>query len=265
METGRTDSDPQPATYSAAAPAQFEIASYRNALIIAGHARSKRHEQHIIKSAAKYFPLHSTQAEFRPLGVAPAWWDSATLELIALLAGTESPNAYLTEGALRIRALVADKPATEIRLRALRQQLPPSTDIDVQLTTVNTNVNIATICKRQFASFKVGPVAFEESGTAMRTSAYPSLDNVVALADACRDATLTITGHTDSSGDETWNQQLSLARAEAVAAYLGSHGILADRLIVVGAGSSFPVADNATRYGRSINRRIDIRFTASSD
>jgi outer membrane protein OmpA-like peptidoglycan-associated protein len=94
----------------------------------------------------------------------------------------------------------------------------------------------------------------------MRRSAYPVLDRVIALADACRGSTLTITGHTDSTGNESWNQQLSLARAQAVATYLDSRGIAGDRLISVGAGSSLPIATNATRYGRGINRRIDIHF-----
>jgi len=265
METGRIDTHPEPAAYSAADPAEFKITSYRNALLIVGHSRSKHHEQRIIESATTHFPSHSARAEFRPLGIAPAWWDAATLELVAVIAGTESPSAYLAEGTLRIRALVADNAATERRLLALRERLPRSTVIDVHFTVVDTDVNPTTICEQQFAVFRVDPVAFEESGTAMRASAYPALDRVVALADACRAATLTITGHTDSSGNETWNQRLSLARAESVAAHLGSRGIAADRLAVVGAGSSVPVADNTTRYGRSMNRRIDIRFTASSD
>jgi outer membrane protein OmpA-like peptidoglycan-associated protein len=88
---------------------------------------------------------------------------------------------------------------------------------------------------------------------------------VVVLADACREATVTITGHTDSSGSENWNRQLSLARAGAVAAYLDARGIAKERLVITGAGSSLPVADNATRYGRSINRRIEIQFTGASD
>ena len=65
--------------------------------------------------------------------------------------------------------------------------------------------------------------------------------------------------------DPTRAITLSLARAGAVAAYLDSRGIAKERLVVVGAGSSLPVADNATRYGRSINRRIEIQFRATSD
>ena len=238
MDTGHTDANPESSAYSAAYRARFEITSY---------------------------PGELAQADSRPLGIAPAWWADATVALVAALAETESPNAVLTEDTLRIRALVADKPATLSRLQSLHQSLPAMTLVDIQLIEFDAGTTAATICEQQFAAFSHGPVAFEESGTDMRTSAYPVLDGVVALADACRAATVTITGHTDSSGNEDWNQRLSLARAEAVAAYLDSRGIAADRLVAVGAGSSVPVADNATRYGRSINRRIDIRFTGSPD
>ncbi len=97
----------------------------------------------------------------------------------------------------------------------------------------------------------------------MRTSALPVLERVAAFADACRDTLVSITGHTDSSGDENYNRALSLARARTVADWLQNRGIEPARLEVAGAGSSLPIADNATRFGRSLNRRIDIGFSAN--
>jgi outer membrane protein OmpA-like peptidoglycan-associated protein len=67
-----------------------------------------------------------------------------------------------------------------------------------------------------------------------------------------------ITGHTDSSGDESWNERLSLERANTVATYIEGGGIAATRLIVAGAGSSEPIAENDTSYSRSLNRRIEV-------
>lgn len=262
---GRMDTDPRSATYSAADPAEFQVTAYRGKLVIVGHARSKHHEQRIIDAVSEHFPAHAAEFEFRPFGVAPAWWDDATVELVTALAGLKTPSANLTEHGLRVRALVSDRPDAEQRLQALRQSMPLTADLDVQLTVINTDATAASFCERQFSSFRAGQVAFAESGTAMRASAYPVLDRVVALADACRAATVTITGHTDSTGNENSNRQLSQARAETVAAYLDSRGIAKERLVVVGAGSSLPIADNATRYGRSINRRIEFEFTAMSD
>jgi adhesin transport system outer membrane protein len=65
-------------------------------------------------------------------------------------------------------------------------------------------------------------------------------------------------GHTDGVGSDAYNQRLSLARADAVKAYLVSQGIPAARIRTEGKGKSQPVADNATAEGRAKNRRVEI-------
>ena len=70
-----------------------------------------------------------------------------------------------------------------------------------------------------------------------------------------------MTGHTDASGSEGWNQHLSMQRAQAVGDYLVSGGVDRARLLLAGVGSSSPIADDSTRYGRSLNRRIDIELS----
>ncbi|MCB1850320.1 MAG: OmpA family protein [Gammaproteobacteria bacterium] len=67
---------------------------------------------------------------------------------------------------------------------------------------------------------------------------------------------LTITGHTDSVGPESYNMGLSNRRAEAAAAYLESLGI--SGIATKGMGESSPVADNGTKAGRAKNRRVEI-------
>ena len=71
------------------------------------------------------------------------------------------------------------------------------------------------------------------------------------------DIQVDVEGHTDNSGPEEYNQNLSERRAQAVVDLLvNQHGIGADRLRAVGYGESQPVADNATREGRAENRRV---------
>jgi outer membrane protein OmpA-like peptidoglycan-associated protein len=67
-----------------------------------------------------------------------------------------------------------------------------------------------------------------------------------------------VAGHTDSSGSDQYNQQLSQRRASAVAGYLGSHGVNSQRLLTVGAGESYPIASNDTESGRAANRRVEM-------
>ena len=70
-----------------------------------------------------------------------------------------------------------------------------------------------------------------------------------------------IAGHTDNFGSETYNLNLSNNRAKAVANYLIEKGIEQHRIIFSGAGSSEPIADNATPQGRSLNRRVEFMLT----
>jgi OmpA-OmpF porin, OOP family len=66
-------------------------------------------------------------------------------------------------------------------------------------------------------------------------------------------------GHTDSQGDDAYNQELSERRAGAVRQYLiETYGIAADRLEAEGFGESRPVADNETPEGRQQNRRVEL-------
>jgi len=69
-----------------------------------------------------------------------------------------------------------------------------------------------------------------------------------------------IVGHTDSAGSETHNQALSEKRAEKVKSMLIENGVAADRLSASGKGESMPVASNATKEGRSENRRIEVEL-----
>lgn len=261
LDTGRNEFEPEPAAYSAAEPAAFEISLRRGSLVLAGNTVSDQHEEQLRQIAAARFPGAALRTIFRPLGVAPDWWNPATTELLSALSAVESPTATMKADRLSVSGLVPNEAVAEMRMQPLKDTLPDSAKIDVRFERIATGMTSQTMCERHFAVFDSGPVKFEESGAEFLSSAYPILDRVVALADACRDSTISITGHTDSSGDETMNQQLSLERAMAVASYLDTMGIDTDRIIVAGAGSSLPIADNATRYGRSLNRRIDVHLT----
>ena len=67
-----------------------------------------------------------------------------------------------------------------------------------------------------------------------------------------------IDGHTDASGKETYNQQLSLRRAKSVATVLTGVGMKEQNIQLRGLGSSEPVASNDTAAGRTENRRVSI-------
>lgn len=70
---------------------------------------------------------------------------------------------------------------------------------------------------------------------------------------------LIVTGHTDSTGTQAYNQKLSEKRAQSVAQYLVAAGVTKESILRIGgAGEMKPIASNAKREGRQQNRRVEI-------
>jgi len=68
-----------------------------------------------------------------------------------------------------------------------------------------------------------------------------------------------IQGHTDATGSEDYNMELGDQRAQAVRRYLNEHhGLALHRMSVISYGETAPVADNGTREGRALNRRVSL-------
>ncbi len=99
---------------------------------------------------------------------------------------------------------------------------------------------------------------FEFDSAKLRRGEIMKLDEVAGFAEKHGDAQLEADGHTCSIGTEAYNQVLSERRAESVKAYLVKKGVAADRITTVGYGESKPVADNKTREGRELNRRVEV-------
>ncbi len=100
-------------------------------------------------------------------------------------------------------------------------------------------------------------VSFDVNSASVKPTFKPSLAKVADVLKGY-DSRMTVVGHTDSTGSESYNQQLSERRAEAVRAELIRDGVPADRLSVAGRGESEPRADNGTAAGRAQNRRVEI-------
>jgi outer membrane protein OmpA-like peptidoglycan-associated protein len=71
-----------------------------------------------------------------------------------------------------------------------------------------------------------------------------------------------IVGHTDNTGDEDYNMELSYRRAVSVSDYLIATGADANKIRTIGRGADEPIASNATREGREQNRRVDVAVIA---
>ena len=103
-----------------------------------------------------------------------------------------------------------------------------------------------------------GNVTFATDSSDLSPAFFDVLNSVGKVLGEFDQTVVEVAGHTDSTGSDQYNQSLSERRANSVASYLQAQGVIQQRLITVGMGEAYPVADNATATGRQANRRVEI-------
>lgn len=105
-----------------------------------------------------------------------------------------------------------------------------------------------------------GNITFASGSADINANFYEVLNSVGLVLEEYDKSLVDVYGHTDSDGSAQFNQSLSERRAQSVARYLTTRGILGDRFFVRGLGEGQPIASNSTAAGKSQNRRVEIRI-----
>lgn len=106
-------------------------------------------------------------------------------------------------------------------------------------------------------------VFFDFDKSVLKPAGKAALDDLIGKLKAVALEVIIAIGHTDSIGSDTYNQKLSVRRAEAVKAYMVSKGIEPNRIYTEGKGEKQPIADNRTAQGRAKNRRVEIEVVGT--
>jgi outer membrane protein OmpA-like peptidoglycan-associated protein len=109
-----------------------------------------------------------------------------------------------------------------------------------------------------------GDVTFDLDSDVVRPGLYNELDRIAQIMVKYPQTSIMVAGHTDSTGSETYNQQLSERRALSVKRLLVQRGVLDSRIHIMGFGENQPIATNATAEGRQMNRRVEIRINPNA-
>ena len=133
----------------------------------------------------------------------------------------------------------------DIQASKLRQKL---TGTGVQVARDGDNVRL----------IMPNSITFNTNESTIKTLANSVLDSVALVAKEYDKTRLQVVGYTDSTGNDKINQPLSERRAAAVANYLALRGVQGSRISSYGAGSSNPIASNASTEGKAQNRRVEI-------
>jgi outer membrane protein OmpA-like peptidoglycan-associated protein len=106
-------------------------------------------------------------------------------------------------------------------------------------------------------------VLFAYDRSDLNATAKTNLDKLKNILLKYPETNITVIGHTDSKGSDSYNQTLSESRATAVTNYASQNGIDKARLTAIGKGESDPIATNDTEEGSASNRRVEFVITAN--
>ena len=104
---------------------------------------------------------------------------------------------------------------------------------------------------------------FDFDKSVLKPEGRAKLDDLVSKMSGLNLEVIIAVGHTDSVGTDSYNQRLSIRRAEAVKSYLVGKGVEKNRVYTEGKGEKQPVADNKTAEGRAKNRRVEIEVVGT--
>jgi outer membrane protein OmpA-like peptidoglycan-associated protein len=107
-----------------------------------------------------------------------------------------------------------------------------------------------------------GNLTFTSSSANINSDFYEVLDSVSKILKKYDKTDIFVSGHTDSTGKNSYNMTLSQDRADSVAKYLKSRGVQRSRVTTEGLGSKYPLSSNSTSQGREGNRRVEIEIIA---
>ena len=129
---------------------------------------------------------------------------------------------------------------------------------EMEQATAGTGIGISQTTDNQLKVDIPADVSFDVGRYAIKPNMRPLLDRLASTLNQHPVTTVTIVGHTDSTGSDAVNDPLSINRAASTRDYLVQRGVSAQRIAVDGRGSRQPVADNSTASGRAMNRRVEI-------
>ena len=128
----------------------------------------------------------------------------------------------------------------------------------MEQATAGTGVGVSQTADNRLKLDIPSDISFDVGRSNIKSNFAPVLTHFATSLNQNPITSVTIVGHTDSTGSDAINNPLSMDRANAARDYLVGRGVSAQRIATDGRGSREPVADNGTAQGRAKNRRVEI-------
>ncbi len=193
----------------------------------------------------------------KPLSCSIIWEDLSTGAKVGhLKSDPRDGNYFITLPLGKNYGYYAEKPGF----------YPASKNIDLRGSTSNITIveDIALVSIKDIqdvgAKIRVNNVFFDFDQFILKDESIPELTRLLKFIEKVPSYKIVVEGHTDNSGSESHNRNLSKKRAQAVADYLILNGVPKSRISAVGFGSSKPSVSNDDEELKSLNRRVEVRL-----
>jgi outer membrane protein OmpA-like peptidoglycan-associated protein len=173
-----------------------------------------------------------------------------TAGVVAVPTTTPATNEEIEVTAVEIAALQTTGLDTD------GDGVPDSTDL---CSATQQNVTVDGTGCADGVVINLEGVNFRYDSHELTGEAQHILDRIADILTQQPELRLEVAGHTDAQGDPAYNQWLSLKRAEAVRDYIVAQGVNPNHIGAGGYGGQRPVADNSTKEGLRMNRRVELR------
>ena len=132
--------------------------------------------------------------------------------------------------------------------------------MDKQAEEIERDIAGATI-KRVGEGIKItfdSGIMFDVGKATLKQASKDELTKLAVILNKYEDTNILLEGHTDATGSEEYNLDLSRLRSQSVSNHLAGVGVNSTRFSIMGYGESQPVASNDTDEGRQLNRRVEV-------
>ncbi|MDP2694766.1 MAG: OmpA family protein [Gallionella sp.] len=213
---------------------------------------------------------HLSYLASQKVGIAQETAKQKTAELAVANAG-----AKRTEARLEARTAEAD---TAKQQAAISQETVDQQAAELAAASANAERDQALIAQQEMQLkeldakktargmvITLGDVLFRTNKAQLESGGMRNVQKLADFLNRYPQHKVLVEGFTDSTGSDSYNQELSERRANAVRMALINMGISSDRVTTHGYGEAFPVGGNDTAAGRQSNRRVEIIISDSKD
>lgn len=228
-------------------------------LTLTGYVPDNNVHAAITAAAARKFFSEKVVDNLKASVGAPSGFVSAVVPALGALSRLSTGTLVVTDREVKLSG-DALYDAAEAQIRAgLTRDFPQGWQVKADISVKPAAAPVdSSVCQQLFSDLLAkGKIRFESGRATIDPDSAGLLDRLIETALRCPTANIEIAGHTDTDGEDAFNQTLSEKRAQAVTDYLVKAGLSANRFTAIGYGSSQPVASNDTDEGKAQNRRID--------